>query len=186
MISPPVIQTERLVLKAVTEADIPAYEKHFIDYEVIRPLAAGIPWPYPENGVQDFLNERVFPYQGKDKWVWGIFLQQHPAELIGVIDLWRPGTPENRGFWLGRKFWNQGIMTEAVSAINDFAFNELGFEALIFSNAKGNIQSRRIKEKTGAKFIGVEPAEFVDSLYTEHELWELTKQDWLEYRDSNQ
>jgi len=184
--NPPDIQTERLLLKALTEADIPAYEKHFIDYEVIRPLAAGIPWPYPENGVRDFLEERVFPNQGNDKWVWGIFLHQNPTELIGVIDLWRPGIPENRGFWLGREFWGQGMMTEAVKSVNDLAFNELGFETLVFSNAKENIRSRRIKEKTGAKLIGVEPAEFVDSAFTEQEIWELTKQDWLAYRDANQ
>ncbi len=73
-------------------------------------------------------------------------------------------------------------MTEAVKPINDLAFNELGFETLIFSNAKGNTQSRRIKEKTGARLIGTEPAEFVDPAYTEHELWELTRQDWLNYR----
>ena len=72
MIYPAKIETDRLYLKAITEADIPAYEKHFVDYEVIRHLASAIPWPYPENGVQDFLAEHVFPRQGNDKWVWGI------------------------------------------------------------------------------------------------------------------
>ena len=181
---PPNIQTKRLTLKAVTEDDIPSYEKHFIDYEVIRHLALEIPWPYPADGVEEFVNQQIIPNQGHDKWVWGIYLQQHPDELIGVVDLWRNGNPEHRGFWLGKAFWNQGFMTEAATAINDFAFEELGFEKLVFSNAKGNVQSRRIKEKTGAKLIGVEPALFVDPVYSEHEIWELTKQDWLEFKKS--
>lgn len=177
MILPPEFTTQRLVLKAVTEADIPAYEKHFIDYEVIRHLSSVVSWPYPKMGVGEFVKS-FLPKQGNDKWVWGIFIKDRPEELIGVVDLWRPGNPENRGFWLGKHYWGKGIMTEAVIPVIDFAFADLGFELLTFSNAKGNARSRRIKEKTGAKLIRVEPATFVDSIYIEQEIWELPKEDW--------
>jgi RimJ/RimL family protein N-acetyltransferase len=174
----PEFQTERLVLKAISLQDVDAYSKHFVDYNVIRFLSSVVPWPYPENGVEVFLKNIVLPNQGKDKWVWGIFLKENPEELIGCIDLWRKGKPENRGFWLGKKFWGKGIMTEANYPILDYAFKELGFEKLIFANAVSNIASRRIKEKTGCRLIGIEPASFVDPERTEHELWELTKEDW--------
>lgn len=110
--------------------------------------------------------------------VWGIFLKEAPDELIGAVDLWREGKPEHRGFWLGRKYWGQGFMTEAVEPVMDYAFDELGFDVLIFANAVGNIGSRRIKEKTGARLLRVEPAKFVDPKFTEHEIWELRKEDW--------
>ena len=181
---PPEFVTDRLILRGVTENDIPSYGNHFSDYEVIRHLASAVPWPYPENGISVFVKEKILPKQGNDKWVWGIFMQEHPTELIGVVDLWRPGTPENRGFWLGRKFWGHGIMTEAVIPIMDFAFEELNFETLVFSNAKGNTASRRIKEKTGATFLRVEPASFVDSVYREREIWELRKHSWHEIKKS--
>jgi RimJ/RimL family protein N-acetyltransferase len=42
----PVFTTERLILREVTEADAPAYEKNFDDYEVISQLASVVPWPY--------------------------------------------------------------------------------------------------------------------------------------------
>ena len=87
----------------------------------------------------------------------------------------RKGKPENRGFWLARKYWRQGIMTEAVEPIVSYAFSDLGFEKLIFANAVGNIASKRVKEKSGARLIGIEPANFVDPTYAEHEIWELTK-----------
>lgn len=76
-------------------------------------------------------------------------------------------------------------MTEAVAPVMDYAFNVLGFEKLIFSNALGNIASRKIKEKTGATFLLTQPAKFVDSQYTEQEVWELTKSAWLKYRKKN-
>ena len=48
-----------------------------------------------------------------------MFLKTNPNELIGAVDLYRDGKPENRGFWLGKPFWKQGIMTEAVTVIMD-------------------------------------------------------------------
>jgi RimJ/RimL family protein N-acetyltransferase len=95
--------------------------------------------------------------------------------------LWRHTTesvPENRGFWLGREFWGQGFMTEAANAVTDYAFDHLGFSKLVFSNALGNQGSRRIKEKTGARFVRVQPSRFVSDEFTESEIWELTKEDW--------
>ena len=69
-------------------------------------------------------------------------------------------------------------MTEAVAPVTAYAFNDLGFDKLVFTNAKGNTRSRRIKEKTGARLVSVAPAEFVDASLTEQEIWELRREDW--------
>jgi hypothetical protein len=39
----PVFTTERLILREVTEADVPAYEINFVDYEVISQLVPRFP-----------------------------------------------------------------------------------------------------------------------------------------------
>lgn len=180
----PKFETKRLILKEITLQDAPSYEKNFVDYEVIRHLSSAVPWPYPKDGIVEFINSFILPNQGKNRWLWGIFLKQNPGELVGVVDLWREGKPENRGFWLARKLWGEGIMTEAVEPVTDYAFGELGFVKLVFANAVGNIASRRVKEKTGARLIDVRPAKFVDPKYTEHEVWELKKEDWLNFKSS--
>ena len=174
----PTFTTDRLILRGVIEADIPSYTRYFVDYEVISYLATTVPWPYPENGVADYVHNQILPSQGIDKWVWGIFLKESPDELIGVVDLWREGSPENRGFWLGRPFWGKGYMTEAVKPVMSYAFDHLGFEKLVFANAVGNLRSRRIKEKTGARLLYTKPKKFVNPAYTEHEVWELGKGEW--------
>ncbi len=173
------LETLKLWLKPISLEHIPDYKKHFIDYEVIRTLSAQVPWPYPEKGVEEFLKNVIFPKQGKSRWTWGLFLKTNPKEIIGNIDLWREGCPEHRGFWLGRKFWGQGLMTEAVKAVNAYAFEELGFKKLVFANAVGNHGSHRVKEKTGAKLVEVRPGKFVDPELTQQELWELTYKDWF-------
>lgn len=174
----PRFTTERLLLTPVRLEDAAAYAVHFVDYEVIRHLSSRVPWPYPPTGVEDFLRDMVLPPQGVSRWTWAIRRKTEPTEIIGCIDLWREGCPEHRGFWVGRKFWGQGYMTEAVVPVLDYAFGPLGFESLCFSNALGNDRSRRIKEKTGATFIGLRPASLVDPTYTMAEVWSLTKQEW--------
>lgn len=180
----PVFETERLILRGVRVEDAPSYDRHFIDFEVISQLASTVPWPYPKEGTKPFIEKMILPEQGKDRWVWGIFQRSAPEELIGVVDLWREGKPEHRGFWLGRSYWGMGYMTEAVTPVMDYAFDSLGFDKLVFSNAVGNAKSRRIKEKTGARLVGIRPASFVDPGYTHAETWELTKEDWKRFKSS--
>ena len=178
----PTFHTARLVLRELCEADASSYEKYFVDYNVVRFLTARVPWPYPQGGVLEYIRTQILPKQGDGKWVWAITLKDNPAELIGVVDLWRQGHPENRGFWLGHKFWGKGYMTEAVEPVMDYAFDALGFEKLIFTSAVGNSRSRRIKEKTGARLVAREPARFVDPAFNEHEIFELTRAEWREFK----
>lgn len=180
----PTFETSRLILKPLSMDFAADYKKHFVDYEVISHLSAGVPWPYPENGVQEFLAKVILPNQGVDRWTWGLFLKENPNELIGCVDLWREGCPEHRGFWLGKKFWGRGLMTEAVHPVMDYAFNSLGFKELIFSNAVGNKRSRRVKEKTGARLMDVRPAKFVNPNLIEAETWLLTKDTWEKFKQT--
>ena len=181
----PSLRTDRLYLRGVTLDDAEAYERHFVNYEVIRYLSDRVPWPYPAGGVRTFFEEFVLPRQGRDRWMWGIFLSSAPDELIGAVELWRVGVPENRGFWLAQPHWGQGYMTEACALINDVAFNQLGFDELIFTNALGNTRSERIKEKTGCERIGVKDSSFVDPQFTQSEIWRLTRASWEAHQASS-
>lgn len=174
----PEFETERLFLRGIQLEDARIYEKNFADYNIIQHLSHLVPWPYPKGAVKDFLQKTILPEQGIKRWMWAIFLKNKRDEVIGTVDLWRKGRPENRGFWLAKQHWGKGLMTEALKPITDYAFNQLGFKKLIFANAVGNHRSRRIKEKTGAIYIGTRPEKFVNPEYKEKEIWELTKENW--------
>lgn len=81
----PEFATKRLLLRGVSPNDVDSYTKHFVDYEVIRNLAAKVPWPYPENGVADYIRDVILPLQGVSRWDWGLFAQEAPSEMI---DAW--------------------------------------------------------------------------------------------------
>jgi ribosomal-protein-alanine N-acetyltransferase len=85
----------------------------------------------------------------------------------------------SRCLWPSRTNVVRGLMTEAVQPVLGFAFEDLGFDRLVLTNAVGNERSRRIKEKTGARLIDIRPAKFVEPSYSAHEIWELNKSEWI-------
>jgi len=177
----PQFETERLILKEITLENATSYQRYFSNYEIIGHLAPHVPWPYPADGAYQFIKNVVIPRSHKNFWMWGIFLKTQPDELIGAIDLYNANTLDNRGFWLAKDFWGRGIMIEALKPVTDFAFNELGFTELKLSNALGNKNSRRIKEKQGARLVGIRDAKFINPEYTKAEDWLLTKEEWLKH-----
>lgn len=152
----PTLETERLILRPISLDDAPAVQKLFNNWEVVQYLTAKTPWPYPDGEALKFLRDTVIPQVQAGKWhVWALVFKNGNQKAIGMMNLRLDieKNKGNRGFWLAHEFHSRGLMTEAVIAANNFAFNTLGIEKLIVHNAKSNIASRRVKEKTGAVFL---------------------------------
>ncbi len=69
-------------------------------------------------------------------------------------------------------------MTEAITAVNDFAFQALGIESFHVCNAASNAASRRVKQKTGAEFVGHVDLPHHDG-QSKAERWIATRESWL-------
>ena len=88
--------------------------------------------------------------------LWGI--ERRDGELIGCIELRPESEPPGAsvGFWIGKPFWGNGYATEAARAVIDHAFDDLGCEALHAGARVSNPASRRVLEKCGFEWTGVE------------------------------
>ncbi len=53
------------------------------------------------------------------------------------------------GYWLGKPFWGQGLMTEAARGLLRYAFDVLDVPAVWSGYYEENIKSRRVQEKLG-------------------------------------
>jgi len=179
----PTLHTPRLTLRPPIEADIPSWQKYFSDWEVIKHLSTRVPWPYPEDGVLEHWELRVQPaLAANTTWHWAITERERPGVLIGTVDLWPEVTEHgNRGFWLGRPFWGRGYMTEAIAAIQDWVFTHTDLPKIVIKNAVSNVASRRIKEKTGAEFVGRDVCHH-NSGDNEGEVWEVNREAWRKLR----
>ena len=179
----PTLETNRLVLRPVTLEDAPAIQKYFNNWNIVRYLPATVPWPYPDNGAEVHLRNKVLPQVVSGEALnWAIVSKEGPKEAIGIIGFRFKEQPGgNRGFWLAEPFWGRGYMTEAITAVQDYLFFELGIERFVVTNSNANEGSRRVKEKTGARYLGA--AEFEDREGgLEAERWEVTREDWAGLR----
>ena len=177
----PTLKTERLILRPLTLDDVPAIQDYFNDWEMIKFTTA--PWPYPlDSARENILSVLSNIEQGKQV-DWAITLPTEPRYngFIGRVDYRFKEHYTDRGFWLARPFQNQGFMTEAIIATQDYMFFERKLETLRVRNNLSNIASRRIKEKTGGVRIGEEEAEF-SHLNEPLEVWEVTRENWAKIR----
>jgi RimJ/RimL family protein N-acetyltransferase len=153
----------------------------FPQWEVVRYLAAVVPWPYPADGAVTFYRDVALPAIARgDAWQWTIRLKSAPDQIIGSISLHRDAT-DNRGFWLGVPWQGQGLMTEACDVATDFWFFTLGQPVLRVPKAIANTASRRISERSGMRVIARVDRDYVSGRLPA-EIWEITAEEWRRYR----
>ena len=178
----PTLTTPRLLLTPIRLDDAEQVQRIFPQWDVVQFLNAGVPWPFPPDGVFTHWRDRMLPAMERgDEWNWTIRLKSSPEQIIGSLTLSR-SDDHNRGFWLAPEFHNRGLMTEAVIATNDFWFDTLGFTRLRVPKAVGNITSRRISEKTGMRLVSIEPDHAFVCGHLPAEIWEQTIEDWHAFR----
>jgi len=179
----PVLETERLILRPLELRDAPAIQRCFPDWELLKYLHAGIPWPYPPDGAETNTRESLEKRARGERFYWVVTLKDGDDEAIGRIDLWPfdGQLRDMRGFYLGRAYWGRGLMTEAADAVTDYAFRVLEWPFLYLTNAVPNVASHRVKEKQGAELIGTEPAAYMSGEYP-REVWLLTREAWIARR----
>jgi RimJ/RimL family protein N-acetyltransferase len=110
-----------------------------------------IPHPYGLADAQSFITAANAP--GGEI----VFLTAtRGGTVIGACGLARFGEePPEIGYWLGVPFWGQGYATEAVRAVIDHAFGDLGYDVLAGGARVSNPASRRVLEKCGFQWTGV-------------------------------
>ena len=181
IVSVPRLDTSRLVLLPLEEADAVQVQALFPHWEIVRYLAAVVPWPYPPDGAETFIRDIVLPGVARgDQWNWSIRLKEDPATLIGCIEL-KKSDIENRGFWIGRPWQGRGLITEASEAVTDYWFDVLGFPVLRVTKAMVNMPSRRVSEKNGMRVTGTIERDFVCGRLPAQRC-EITADEWRQRR----
>jgi RimJ/RimL family protein N-acetyltransferase len=144
----PVLETERLTLRAPRLADVKAIARLANDRRVAENTAR-IPHPYRVDDAEQFIAS-VNRQQGEA--TFAIVLK---GELIGMCSVEpREGLAEI-GYWIGVPHWNRGYATAAVRALIDHAFGGLEHEVLQAGARVSNPASRRVLEKCGFQWTGV-------------------------------
>ena len=146
----PVLETKRLALRAPRLEDAKTVAALANDRRIAENTAR-IPHPYRTADAEGFIS-------GANKTagdaVFLITALQGGAVIGACSILCDDDTPE-LGYWVGAPFWGKGYATEALHAVVDYAFTDLGHEALQAGARVTNPASRRVLEKCGFQWTGV-------------------------------
>ncbi|HLO34728.1 MAG TPA: GNAT family N-acetyltransferase [Candidatus Deferrimicrobium sp.] len=153
----PALETDRLILRELTQTDAPWYLAHFSRPEIVA--GSGFPAPADLAAARGELNRYVLDLFARRTGLrWGLVMRgEH--ELIGSVGLyaWRddPEPTAELGYDLAPEFWGRGLMTEAIRAIARYAFDTLGISRLEATVIVGNERSCRTLERSGFRHEGV-------------------------------
>lgn len=186
----PTLETPRLILRPLSLEDVPAIQKHFPQWEVVKYMPLTVPWPYPEDGALSFVRDHAIPGMEKGThWHWAIRRKVAPDQSIGVVSLFDRDPADNKaehqGFWLAPEFQRQGFAGEAVEAATHFWFKTLGKPVLRAGNAAINTGSSHIQSKRGMRKVDECEFAHIGGLLLS-ELWEITREEWLALHPSTE
>lgn len=149
------IETPRLILRRFSEADAQAmFENWASDPEVTKYLT----WPTHESVEvsRAVLKDWVEAYERDDYYQWAIELKQlgQPVGSIAVVSNNDSLCLAHVGYCIGRRWWRQGITSEAMQAVMDYLFEEVGMNRVESRHDPRNENSGRVMRKCGMKFEG--------------------------------
>ncbi len=145
----PTLETQRLVLRPFQPSDAAAQQILINDKEIAANTRS-IDFPYPEGAALKWIEQHFKMWLDGKSAIFAICLKKD-GQLVGAIGLEISPPDENAelGYWLGRKFWNQGIATEAAQAVVRFGFQTLSLHKIHAHHVTRNPASGRVLEKIG-------------------------------------
>ena len=162
-------ETKRLLLRPWQEADADALYRYASDPE-IGPAAGWPPHTSVENSrevIRDILSaEGTFAVVLKATGL--------PIGSIGIMRNANIPTDDREaeiGYWIGRPYWGQGLIPEAVRECLRICFDEQNCIRVWCAYFEGNEKSRRVQEKCGFRYHHTEenkPVSMLGESRTEH------------------
>lgn len=144
------LETPRLLLRPFQAGDAPSiYTNWASDPQVSRF------WTWDAHRdlrqTEALLAEWIRAYEQPDTYHWAIVHKDigQPVGAVFLDELEQESRSASVHYLLGRSFWNQGLITEAVQRVLAFAFEEVGLMRIHSRHHELNPASGRVLEKCG-------------------------------------
>lgn len=114
-------------------------------------------WP-PHGSVEvtkKIIASWVAEYEKDDYYHWMIVLKEI-NQPIGSLIANTVGRAQSAhiGYCIGKAWWHKGIMSEALKAVMDFLFDEVGYHRIESMHDSNNPNSGKVMAKCGMKYEG--------------------------------
>lgn len=148
-----VLTTDRLTLRPWRESDL----NDFYEYASVDGVGQMAGWN-PHRNLEEskailsrFIEgKRVFALEYKGKTIGSLGIEEYREKYYPELDALQG---REIGYVLSKGYWGQGLMPEAVKAVIDWLFYEVGLDFIMVGHFDWNCQSRRVVEKCGFQYI---------------------------------
>lgn len=147
------IETERLILRPWRETDAAVLFKYASDPD-IGPVAG---WP-PHTSIANSLEIIRTVFAAPETYAVILKDTDEPVGSCGIMFSDSLHSAEMQqgeaeiGYWIGKPYWGQGLIPEAVRALLSRCFVDLHLNTVWCGHYDGNTKSKRVIEKCGFKF----------------------------------
>ena len=176
----PTLHTARLILRPFQLSDAPAVQ-HLAGDEAVAEMTLSVPHPYGDGVAETWIASHPAAWAEGTAVTFAITTLEN--ELRGTIGL-QLTTPHRRGemgYWIGRPYWGQGLATEAVRVLFDFAFGPLGLNRVQASHLPRNPASGRVMQKAGMQREGLHREQYLKGGRFEDVVhYAMLRGDWVE------
>lgn len=149
-----VIETERLVLRPFRQDDL----ADLYEYASVDGVGEMAGWSHHKSVDT---SQRILNLFIEEDKTFAIVFKEN-GKVIGSLGIEKYGMEDKLtefdgylgreiGYVLSKDYWGRGIMPEAVRAVIDYLFGDIGLDFLICGYFDFNAQSRRVQEKCGFK-----------------------------------
>lgn len=143
-----ILETERLLLREMTQDDLPALQGILQDEETMYAYNGA----FDEAETQAWLDRQLSRYAQFGFGLWAVVLKESGG-MIGQCGLtmqpWRGDEVLEVGYLFNRAFWHHGYATEAARGCMEYAFDLLGAREVCSIIRETNLPSRRVAERNG-------------------------------------
>ncbi len=173
------LYTERLILRKFTVDDAEdMYNNWTNDERVTRFLS----WSPHKSALEtkELLKGWCAAYESDNTYNWAIEYKGEAIGSLSVVILHEKREFADLGYCMGYDYWNKGIMTEAVRAVVDYLFSEIGVNRIGISHAVKNPGSGRVAQKCGLTYEGTRRELYKDHNGEFHDISEygIIRKDW--------
>ena len=151
----PTLNTKRMRLRWLTDADVDALYRIFSHPEVVRYW--GAPALANREAAEALLAEIQENFRRRTSLKWGV-AELQTDRIIGTVTLFNLNFDNKRaeiGYGLDNAYWRQGYVSEALDALLSYAFDELQLHRLEADVDPRNVGSIRTLEKLGFQREGL-------------------------------
>ena len=147
-----ILKSRRFILRPYRKGDEPSLIKN-INHKSVSRYLKRVPYPYTKKDAAAWLRRLRTYTKTKTAVPFAIDINGKVIGGIGLENI--EGHKAEIGYWLGKKYWGKGIMTEAVKLITNFAFKRLKLKRVYGTIFSPNKASARVLEKNGYKLEGI-------------------------------